>query len=160
MTREKGTSRILLVISIVGGLIGPAIAVPQHSHDRSADHGLEMKLNNGRKWETDAPLRQGMAEIRAVVSSSMARIHGGQFSPGEYASLADRIQAQIDYVTANCKLPEDADLQLHISLTQIIEGAAAMKEKSGQEKGAAKVVQALNAYGRHFDHPGWKPLGH
>lgn len=119
-----------------------------------------MKLNNGQKWQTDAPLRQGMSEIRASVSSSLQRIHNGQFTPAEYAALGDRIQAQIDYVTANCKLPEEADLQLHVSLTQIIEGVAAMKEKTGQEQGALKVVQALNAYGQYFDHPGWKPLGH
>ena len=33
-----------------------------------------------------------------------------------------------------------------------------MKEEGGQEQGAAAIVQALNAYGDHFDHPEWKPL--
>jgi hypothetical protein len=35
-----------------------------------------------------------------------------------------------------------------------------MKEPNGQEQGAVAIVQALYAYGDHFDHPDWKPLGH
>lgn len=153
-------TRILLALCLAAGLSGHALAASQHSHEGATGHALEMKLNNGRKWQTDAPLRQGMSEIRAVVSASLERIHKGRFTPADYATLGDRIQAQIDYVTANCKLSEDADLQLHVSLTQIIEGAAAMKEKTGQEQGAVRVVRALDAYGKYFDHPGWKPLGH
>jgi hypothetical protein len=35
-----------------------------------------------------------------------------------------------------------------------------MKAKADQDKGAVAVLQAMNAYGEHFDHPGWTPLGH
>ena len=30
-----------------------------------------------------------------------------------------------------------------------------MRSADGREKGAVIIVQALNAYGEHFDHPGW-----
>lgn len=160
MVEVKHPARFLLALALAAGLSGPALAASQHQHGNAESHTVEMKLNNGKKWQTDAPLRQGMSEIQTAVSTSLPRIHKGQFAPADYAALADRIQAQIDYVTANCKLPEEADLQLHIPLTQIIEGVATMKEKAGQEQGAVKVVQALNAYGKHFDHPGWKSLGH
>jgi hypothetical protein len=36
----------------------------------------------------------------------------------------------------------------------------AMKAGSHREEGAVKVVEALNAYGKHFNHPGWKPIKH
>ena len=160
MAMEKRSSRVLFVLGFVAGLSGPALAAPQHSHESAPQHALEMRLDKGRKWLTDAPLRQGMSEIRAAVSSSLARIHKGQFTPAEYAALGDRIQAQIDYVTANCRLPEEADIQLHVPLTSIIEGVAVMKEETGQEQGALKVIQALNAYGEYFEHPGWERIGH
>jgi hypothetical protein len=35
-----------------------------------------------------------------------------------------------------------------------------MKENDQKEEGATAIVQALNAYGDHFDHSDWKPLAH
>ena len=55
-------------------------------------------------------------------------------------------------------LPEDADAQLHVVLEQIIDGVAEMK--AGRDKGAVKIVQALDMYGKYFNHTGWKPLPH
>jgi hypothetical protein len=56
-------------------------------------------------------------------------------------------------------LPEKADLPLHVALTQVLDVINAMKAPSDQEQGAVATIPALNAYGDHFDHPGWKPLG-
>ncbi len=70
------------------------------------------------------------------------------------------MQGQIDYVTANCKLPEEADHQLHVVLGQILDGIAVLKADKGRDQGAVKIVQALELYGAHFDHAGWKPLKH
>jgi hypothetical protein len=33
-------------------------------------------------------------------------------------------------------------------------------KKVKREAGAVKVVGALEKYGAHFEHPGWKPLAH
>jgi hypothetical protein len=55
------------------------------------------------------------------------------------------------------------DAQLHLVLAEIMHGSSAMK---GQEKGvpsqagAEKIVGALDAYSRHFDHPGLQGLAH
>jgi hypothetical protein len=70
------------------------------------------------------------------------------------------VQAQVDYVTANCQLPEEADHQLHVVLEQILDGIAAMKADTGQTQGAVQIVRALELYGTHFDHAGWQPLAH
>jgi hypothetical protein len=60
---------------------------------------------------------------------------------------------------AHCKLPEEADLQLHMALIQVLDGINAMIGSSGQEQGAVAIVEALNAYGEHFTPPEWNPLG-
>ena len=58
-----------------------------------------------------------------------------------------------------CKLPPEADAQLHLVIADVIAGADAMKgakdAKSGRA-GLVKVDGALKSYAKHFDHPGWK----
>jgi hypothetical protein len=139
---------------------GMAFAAPGQSHDSHGATALEMRLDQGRKWQTDEVLRTGMTKIRTALVESVPRIHEGRFTAAEFSALADRVQDQVDNVVSNCKLPEEADLQLHIALTQLLEGVSAMKSGAGQELGAAAIVQALNAYGDHFDHPGWEAVGH
>jgi hypothetical protein len=101
-----------------------------------------------------------MSEIRTAMVDALPPIHANKFSREAFDELAGRVQGQIDYVTANCKLPEEADRQLHIVLEQILDGIAVMKADKERAEGAVKIVQALELYGTHFSHTGWKPLKH
>ncbi len=65
---------------------------------------------------------------------------------------------QTDFMIENCELEPAVDEQFHSVLGQIIEGASEMEEGKQPRQGAVLVVQALNAYGEHFEHPGWKPF--
>ena len=38
---------------------------------------------------------------------------------------------------------------------EIVEGTDAMRSGSNPLGGAMQVIQAIEAYGRHFDHPDW-----
>jgi hypothetical protein len=145
-------ARALLLAFALTGLVsaGPALAAGSHDHGH-ADHGAGPTLNKGAKWETDASLRQGMLAIRDDVAAT----HSAPLSEERASRLADKIHHQIEFMIANCKLPADADGQLHLLLARIIEGVEAMKAKEG-EKGLESVVGALRDYGRYFDHPGWK----
>jgi hypothetical protein len=152
--------RTLLALGLAAGLAGSAIAAGPHSHDGHGGVVLELSLDKGQKWQTDEALRKGMSEMRALVAASLTPIHEARFTRVEFAELADRVQAEVEYVAANCKLPEEADLQLHVVLARIIEGIDMMKGEAEREQGAVAIVEALNAYGEHFDHPSWRPLGH
>lgn len=151
------TSKLLISGLIALGLaftpVGVLAAEP-HAHTGA----VEIKLDNGRKWPTDEVLCPGMGEIRIAMADALIPIHRNAFSAGAYEALAARVQAQVDYIIANCQLPEQADHQLHIVLEQILDGLPAMKAATGQAQGAAKIVQALDLYGEHFDHAGWQPL--
>lgn len=138
-------------------LSAQAFAASEHSH---GSHGAELTLNNGQKWPTDEALRRGMGEMRTAMESSLGRIHPGQFTSADYVALADRLQRQVDYVTANCKLPEEADAQLHLVLAEILEGMDEMREGADRLEGAKRVVAALEAYGRHFNDPNWTAIAH
>ncbi|WP_198137065.1 hypothetical protein [Nitrobacter hamburgensis] len=116
---------------------------------------VQLQLDHGKKWQTDHALRQGMSEIHTAMEQSLPPIHKKAFTPAQYEALAERIQRQIDYVVGNCKLPEDADQQLHLVLEWIIDGVAVMKAKTNREHGAVKIVEALGKYREYFEPAGW-----
>lgn len=160
MSTQKTKTGLLLALGIAIGLAaGPALAADAHSHSGHAPAaGLELTLNRGKKWATDEPLRQGMGEMRRAMAAALPSIHAGKFTPAEYDRLGAGIETQIDYVTTNCKLSPEADMQLHVVLAEIIDGIGAMREGQEREAGAVKLAQALDTYGAHFDHPGWQKL--
>ncbi|MCP8937390.1 hypothetical protein NK718_02590 [Alsobacter sp. SYSU M60028] len=154
-------SRRLASLLIASALAFPAAgaAMAQHSH-AGVSELQQMALDHGKKWPTDEALRAGMASIHEAMNQSLPRIHEGQFGPADYTALADTIQGRVDTIVANCKLPEEADLQLHYALTHMLGGLEAMKDGPDRESGAVAVVEAISAYGAHFEHPGWTGLRH
>jgi hypothetical protein len=145
------------IIALGLALAAPAFAAEPHGH---GDTAVQLRLDNGKKWQTDDALRRGMSEIRTAMAEALTPIHEGTFAPPHYEVLVTRIQDQLDHVVGNCKLPEEADQQLHIVLEQIIDGIADMKAMAGRDKGAVKIVRALDQYGQYFDHAGWRSLTH
>lgn len=153
------TTRLLMSGLMAFGLALASTGVPAaepHAHG----HAAEIRLDHGKKWPTDEALRRGMGDIRTAMADALPPIHRNKFSSEDFGKLAARVQGQIDYVTANCKLPEAADQQLHVVLEQILDGIAVMKANKGRDQGAVKIVQALDLYGTHFDHAGWQKLKH
>lgn len=154
MNGRNGFAAGLLAAGLLLGVAGGGLAEARHSHEGQAHSGLELTLDEGRKWPTDEILRSGMSEMRDDMAASLPRIHAGQFSDGDYATLAGRLEGRIDHVVANCALPPEADAQLHLVLAEMLDAVDAMKR--GPDAGAAlRIIQGLDAYGRHFDHPGW-----
>lgn len=143
----------LMAAIVAAGIVGFAgIAGAQTGHEHHHAPAA-MTLNQGAKWETDAPLRQGMSAIRASVETDG--------HAGKYAAVAGTIEGQIAYMVENCKLEPAADEVLHGVLAQLLEGVEVLKgQKAGvaSEDGVAHVATALDSYGEHFDHPGWKPM--
>jgi hypothetical protein len=153
------TTKLLMSGLIAFGLaLAPTAVLAAEPHAHAGT--VEIRLDNGKKWPTDEALRRGMGEIRVAMVDALDPIHSNQFSGREFEQLAARVQVQVDYVTANCQLPEEADHQLHVVLEQILDGIAIMKADTGRAQGAVKIVQALELYGTHFDHAGWQPLEH
>lgn len=152
-------------------LLSAALASPLAVHAAGAhDHGgntetHQLQLNAGKKWGTDAPLRQAMASIHGSVTQILPAAHSGKAKPADYDAFGNAINQQVAYMVENCKLPPAADAQLHIIVADLMAGAEAAQGKHGEDKraeGVVKVAQASNAYGKYFSHSGWKaiPLAH
>ena len=130
-----------------------------HDHGKSAPHKLE--LNAGKKWGTDDALRKAMSGIQTSVTQTLPAAHAGKASAADYDAFGKDVTAQVTYMVENCKLDPQADAQLHIIVADLMAGVEAAQGKHGEKKrasGVVKVAQAANAYGKHFDHAGWKAI--
>jgi hypothetical protein len=148
----------LTTVALVGAPHARA-ADPHHHHHGASAASAQLKLDHGKKWATDEPLRRGMSAIREAVHGAAAPLHKGTAKPDAYAALGRRIEADVGVIVKECKLPPAADEQLHLVVADVIAGADAMKSAKDGKAGRAALIQvdaALKAYGKHFDHPGWK----
>ena len=151
------TRHWLIVAATLFLSVSPIYAAdPAHEHD--AHGAATLKLNNGQKWKTDAPLRQGMAKIKTAVQPHLQAIHGNTLKTANYQTLAQKTNTQVAFMVTNCKLAPDADAQLHLIIAELGAAADAMagKDKAqSRQNGALQLVDALKSYGEFFDHPGW-----
>lgn len=149
----------LLFVTLAVAAASPVMAFEDHHHHATTQpHPLT--LDQGRQWATDEPLRAGMDRIRAAMAERLERIHQDELTADQYRTLSAEIQQHVGAIVAQCKLEPRADAMLHIVIADLLAGAGAMQGKGDAVPiaGAHRVVEALNAYGEHFTHPGWRPL--
>lgn len=136
---------------------GPVLAETASHKDHSAGE-FALSLNAGQKWQGDGNMHKGMDAIRQALAARLDAIHEDRLPEEEYRALAATVLEQVDFMVENCRLEPETDEQFHIVLGQVIDGASGMEAGQEARAGAVVIVQALNAYGEHFEHPGWKPL--
>lgn len=158
-----------LAFPFVASAAGVAQAEPgspshseEHSHARGdASSTLVSRLEldkNGQRWPTDASLRTGMANIRGAFEADHPAIHAGRQTDAQYDALAGKIEAEVNTIVAKCKLPADADAQLHYVVGDLLQGVSLMRggdPSKSRHDGAHRVHVALDAYGKYFDDPAW-----
>ena len=152
----------LAVVLLAGFCLGaaiPAVAAESHDHGHAAAP-TTLQLNQGKKWGTDAPLRQSMTAMRADLAGKLHAIHKDSLGKEGYATLGNSIEGQIGNIVSQCKLEPKADAMLHIIIADLAGAAEVMQGKAaGQPAEAAhRAALALNSYGKYFSHPGWQPI--
>ncbi len=133
----------------------------EHEHNHSKVSLLQsMKLDQGKKWLIDASLHKGMSRIKTSMKEHINEIHNNEFTIAQYKSLAGKIDVQLAYLFKNCKLPKDADAQLHILLFNIMQASKQMQLPNSPRSGAINTIKALQEYPHYFDDKNWQPLKH
>lgn len=154
---RSGKWASLMAVAAVASLAAPHARAEQaheHSHHHAEAAVGQLKLNDGMKWSTDAPLRAGMAAIESAFEADHAAIHAGKLSDAAYEALAGRIEAEVNSIIANCKLPPEADANLHYVIADLSQGVSLMRGSDPartRHDGAALVHGALIAYAKYFD---------
>lgn len=156
--RSRFTAGLVATVLAMSGAAAIARQDHEHQHGSGAPAVANLELDAGRKWATDASLRAGMADIRAAFDADHPAIHAGQQTDAQYDALAGRIEAQVNTIVANCRLPPEADANLHYLIADLSQGVGLMRGQDPartRHEGAALVHGALRAYGQFFDDPAW-----
>lgn len=159
-------NKLLLLGAICMGIAGTSLAATPAAQEHKHEHGVpaaKLQLNAGKKWGTDAPLRQAMGNIRQEMAGALHDIHENRLSAKGYGKLAQKVEAEVGNIVANCKLGTQADEQLHIVIADLLGGAERMAGKVKgvkRQNGAVQVIGALEKYATYFDDPSFKPIEH
>lgn len=151
----KNYYKITLLITALSLLT--TVNAEQHNHHNSLG---AITLNNGNKWAIDNSLHIGMTSIKSAIEANIDAIHLNTFKDEQYHKLASNIEQHLNYLFNHCKLPSDADEQLHVLLYSIMQGAKAMTTSENKRAGAIEIINALQRYPQYFEDTQWQPLQH
>ncbi len=153
--------RILLSLGIALPLALSSVPALAQTHDHGHAASAALTLDHGRKWDTDAPLRQAMGNLARAVSQNLPAAHAGTLTDAQYDALGAQANREFAYIVENCKLTPQADAVLHVILGDMVNGAEAIGGKQADQPrsgGVVRLAQALNRYGEYFNHPGWQDI--
>jgi len=160
MIRKPHALALAIILAGTLGHAGTSLAATSHDHGHG-EGAPALQLDAGKRWATDAPLRQAMGTINNDMRQALPAIHEDRLPTARYGDLAETVRGQVAYMVENCKLSAEADAQLHLIIAQLLAGADAMSgAPADQRDGAVTVVGALGDYATYFADDGFKPLEH
>lgn len=121
-----------------------------HAHHATADVA-DIEADHVR-WETDAPLRQGMRRMRDAIDGIGDAASAGPDQARVLAAAAEVDQAAA-FMFANCKLDPKPDAALHGLLARLMAGAQALRQAPDDADALVPMRAALIDYGGLFDDP-------
>lgn len=145
-----------LALALVLALASSATGSPQADEPAARPGGplSWLELNDGQRWSADPALRSGMESLRHTLEAAMAdpddRLEG----------LAEVIRADVERIDRETLIPARARSQLDVILGELLVAADEMASASplDRHEGLARAIDAVDAYGRFFEHPGWPGL--
>lgn len=99
------------------------------------------------RWQADAPLRAGMARVRAATD---ALEQGGQ-GRAQVLALADEIESAVKSMIAQCKLEPAADAALHPLLARLLVASQALRDAPEAPAPLAELRAILAGYEQLFE---------
>lgn len=154
-----------------------AMAESNHAHHSQINAGTaqhqhpyngELRLNQGKKWQTDQALRQAMKKIRVATEAAVQSAHA---SPGHHLDkqqadiLADQVNQQVEHIFKECKLPAEADAVLHGLLADMLQAAQQLRQADAHDRHSPqqtrlealhRLQEALDMYPQYFNDGTWQ----
>lgn len=150
--------RTWLISGILGIASAAVVGLALHSRDHGEAHRahdrpdeLALTLNDGKKWETDATLRRGMARIAALVAPLASKMEEERLDPIEAARVADGVRDEVNILVSNCRLEPKADAALHVLIGEMLAGADILLQPDPSMEGVRMISEALDLYPRYFE---------
>lgn len=111
---------------------------------------------------SEPTVREGMEAILTDVEVALTAVGGRDMDPDELVTLARTIDGKLPGIRAE-GLSKPCHRQFLLITDDISNGTNLMigaQRVEPQRMGLMTVVQALNLYGRQFDHPDWRVLSY
>lgn len=141
----------IAAVLLLAGMAAPiAHAQDGHHHHAPADQSAQETVAG--RFQTDAPLRKGMGEIRKAVDA-LGHYERGHMGSEQAVEFAGTIQQQVDYLIANCKLDPKADAALHVIIARLTSSAQALQSDPKDLTSIPPMREALQQYVMQFDDP-------
>lgn len=155
---KYGSNALFAILITLGpsGVAGAQQADHEHGHhEMHASAQLDLQRPQSGQWASDESLRQGMSELKAAFEPAHAAYRDESFDAGRASELADTIEEKVNFMFANCRLPADADAELHKLLAGALGAAKSLRESDDRHEGLHQLHRVLQTYGDYFEHPGW-----
>ena len=142
-------------------LLAPAAWAADTARAESPDlSSSTLRLDQGRKWPTDEPLRRYMGEIRDTLALQRSTILARNLMPEEAVPIGATIEGRVAAILTDCSLAPQAAHNLHLVVADLVQAADILqgRVRGSPMQGAAMAMRAVQMYATYFDHPNWKPV--
>ena len=101
--------KIFTALLLSAALAAPMASIAASAHDHGSAAPQQLQLNAGKKWDTDAPLRQAMAAVHQSVTQILPAAHEGKArryirfagNPSPRVILDDSVEHGVGYLVGN-----------------------------------------------------------
>lgn len=120
-------------------------------HDHDAIHDTALELNDGNKWQTDAPTRKNADHLKSVTE---------QFRDSNPSSLTDfkqygsDMQEGLNQMISECTMTGAEDQTLHQWFFPIMENTGAIAKTDDTEKAmhlSHEIIERVQVFDQYFE---------
>ncbi len=139
-------SRIIITLLLSFLSFGLLAATHAHNHEHS-NQAIELKLNNGNRWEMDAHTRKISSKMEETFFAT------DHTNLTNLKALGEQLEDQIGELIKGCTMSGEAHDQLHIFLADYVptvQKLAKAKKFDTARSTAIKLKGNLETYKKHF----------
>ena len=144
---------LLLLLPALACAAPPDAATASHDHHGHAAVVAADAPPGG--WATDAPLREGMARVKAALAD-LAHHEMGHMPDGMARERASDVRDAVTFMFSHCRLDAQPDAALHRILVPLLAAAERLQADPSDIAAVAAMRAAVAPYGREFDDAAWR----
>ena len=100
----------------------------------------ELHLNDGAKWQVDAPTDAGMKKVQEIIDA---------FEGEDFVALGTEIKEELSNIISQCAMEGEAHEQYHVVLHGLMKESKLMKK--GESEDFDWLTELMAAYDEYFE---------
>ena len=112
--------------------------------DSHVGHGMQVQLDNGKKWKANPETVEGIARMEAIITKSKS----DNTAPG---TLYEPLSTEFKTIFDKCTMTGEAHNQLHNYLVPIKDNLDKLKVEATASEGVSNIEGHLKMFGNYFE---------